>query len=456
MALQIRRGLQANLPASPADGELLYATDTNKLYVGDGGIAQEISGGTGGGLGNVVEDTTPQLGGDLDINGYKIISTGNGNIEIDPAGTGDVILHGNFIIDNLGNVSKTGQLNFSPSGVFSIGSNTNNIDANVYITRNSYASGLQDGFTFAQHHDTPDAVNFQFLRTRGSGSAPTALLNGDDIIDIWFLGRNSTSQSLAAAMSVIVEGVPSSTQVPGKISFATNNGSGTAIRAELSSAGVWRTNSIQNLSGSTLSLTATTVSVSGNIQLNAQNDLRFADSDSSNYVAFQAPTSVPNNVVWTLPGIDGTNGQVLTTDGTGILSWSTPGSGSGLSSRASLPPATTSVLANGAAESIIITGYKGYILYKIETSAAAWVRLYSSIAAKDADLGRLEGTDPLPGSGVIAEVITTGAQTILITPGAIGFSSETVPNTFIPCTITNKSGVSAAITVTVTALQIEV
>ena len=72
MALQIRRGLQADLPASPADGELLYATDTNKLYVGDGGTAQEISGGTGGGLANVVEDITPQLGGDLDINGKKI------------------------------------------------------------------------------------------------------------------------------------------------------------------------------------------------------------------------------------------------------------------------------------------------------------------------------------------------------------------------------------------------
>ena len=70
MALQIRRGLQAALPASPADGELLYATDTNKLYVGDGGTAQEISGGSG--LANIVEDVAPQLGGDLDINGYKV------------------------------------------------------------------------------------------------------------------------------------------------------------------------------------------------------------------------------------------------------------------------------------------------------------------------------------------------------------------------------------------------
>ena len=68
MALQIRRGLAANLPASPADGELLYATDTNKLYVGDGGTAQEISGGGGGGattldgLTDVVITGTPTNG----------------------------------------------------------------------------------------------------------------------------------------------------------------------------------------------------------------------------------------------------------------------------------------------------------------------------------------------------------------------------------------------------------
>jgi hypothetical protein len=80
MALQIRRGLEADLPASPADGELLYATDTNKLYVGDGGTAQEISGGSG--LGNVIEDTTPQLGGALDVNGFSVVSTNNENINI--------------------------------------------------------------------------------------------------------------------------------------------------------------------------------------------------------------------------------------------------------------------------------------------------------------------------------------------------------------------------------------
>jgi len=44
--------------------------------------------------GDVVNDTTPQLGGDLDVNGKKIVSAANGNIVIDPAGTGDITLQG--------------------------------------------------------------------------------------------------------------------------------------------------------------------------------------------------------------------------------------------------------------------------------------------------------------------------------------------------------------------------
>ena len=61
--------------------------------------------------------------------------------------------------------------------------------------------------------------------------------------------------------------------------------------------------------------------VAGNVTLNAQGDLRFADADSSNYVAFQAPGVIAADVTWTLPDVDGTSGQVLATNGTGTLSW---------------------------------------------------------------------------------------------------------------------------------------
>ncbi len=67
--------------------------------------------------------------------------------------------------------------------------------------------------------------------------------------------------------------------------------------------------------------------LTGDVTLNAQSDLRFADSDSSNWVAFQGPATVSSNVTWTLPSADGTSGQVLSTNGSGTLSWATAAAG---------------------------------------------------------------------------------------------------------------------------------
>jgi hypothetical protein len=68
------------------------------------------------------------------------------------------------------------------------------------------------------------------------------------------------------------------------------------------------------------------------IVLNAQRELRFADADSSAYVGFRASATITTNRIWTLPSADGTNGQVLSTDGSGTLSWATAGGGGGGSS----------------------------------------------------------------------------------------------------------------------------
>ena len=65
-------------------------TTTNKktaLIYMDGSDVNEITTG-----GDVVDDTSPQLGGDLDVNGYDIVSTSNADIDIVPNGTGDVVL----------------------------------------------------------------------------------------------------------------------------------------------------------------------------------------------------------------------------------------------------------------------------------------------------------------------------------------------------------------------------
>lgn len=61
-------------------------------------------------------------------------------------------------------------------------------------------------------------------------------------------------------------------------------------------------------------------------QLQTQNDLRFADADSSNWVAFQAPANIATNYTLTLPAaVAGTSGFALVSDTSGVLSWSAAG-----------------------------------------------------------------------------------------------------------------------------------
>lgn len=63
------------------------------------------------------------------------------------------------------------------------------------------------------------------------------------------------------------------------------------------------------------------VVASDNITLNAQKELRLADSNSSNYVALKSPATVASNVTLTLPDTDGNPDQYLQTNGSGGLTW---------------------------------------------------------------------------------------------------------------------------------------
>jgi hypothetical protein len=72
-------------------------TDATDGYVltadGTGGVAWEAATG-GSGINNVVDDLSPQLGGNLDVNGNSIVSVSAGNISITPDTTGKIILDG--------------------------------------------------------------------------------------------------------------------------------------------------------------------------------------------------------------------------------------------------------------------------------------------------------------------------------------------------------------------------
>lgn len=60
------------------------------------------------------------------------------------------------------------------------------------------------------------------------------------------------------------------------------------------------------------------------ITMNAQNEIRYADSDSSNYVGWKSAATVGANVIYTLPSASGAAGTQLQTDANGVLSWQSP------------------------------------------------------------------------------------------------------------------------------------
>ena len=86
--------------STAASGDVFLAVDAS-----GGGLKKitrsTIISGTGssGDLGNIVEDDTPQLGGNLDLNGSDIVTTSNATLDLAPNGTGTVVVRGN---DNSG------------------------------------------------------------------------------------------------------------------------------------------------------------------------------------------------------------------------------------------------------------------------------------------------------------------------------------------------------------------
>mgnify|MGYP006969467265 CR=1 FL=1 len=127
-----------------------------------------------GGIASVVADTSPQLGGNLDVNGNDIVSTSNADIDIIPNGTGDVNLGADTVqigdnnADATLTTQGTGDLTLNTnggtnSGAIVIQDGANN---NITITPNGSGNIVLDGITFPNADGSAD----QALITNGSGT----------------------------------------------------------------------------------------------------------------------------------------------------------------------------------------------------------------------------------------------------------------------------------------------
>ena len=185
----------------------------------------------------------------------------------------------------------------------------------------------------------------------------------------------------------------------------------------------------------------------------------------------------------TLPAIDGSNllnvtaagtGVNIQDDGVGVGAAATvinfasglnvvasagiatvTGSGGGAQSRNIVSGVTTSIPNLGIGNTDII-GQKSYALMKVGLSTTGWIRLYTDSTSRLNDVSRSVGEDPAPGSGVIAEVVTTGISTQqMITPFAMGGNMDEPVTNKIYVAIQNLSGSTQTITANLTILQLE-
>lgn len=82
-----------------------------------------------------------------------------------------------------------------------------------------------------------------------------------------------------------------------------------------------------NITGTGNVVLATAPTINTSLSLAAQGAIQFYSTNNSNYVGFQAPTTLSANKTWVLPATDGTANQVLQTNGSGTLTFATVSGG---------------------------------------------------------------------------------------------------------------------------------
>ena len=202
---------------------------------------------------DLASDPTPQLGGNLDVNGNTITSTSNANVVIDPNGTGTVDVSTSRItsVTDPTDAQDAATKNYVDTELSGISSNSISQDnTNVTVTDNGTDPGQIDF--------TVDGTNYGRYNVAGG------LTLGNNLNVVTALSGGTSIVSLNSG-GIVLEGT----------------GSAAADRAQI----------------------------------------RFTGTTIADYVSFRSPGNFTGTTVFNLPTADGTADQVLTTDGSGTLSF---------------------------------------------------------------------------------------------------------------------------------------
>ena len=212
------------ITSSNSDSAVTFTAGTKDVFCtlpASRAVYLDASGDPVGAIANVVEDTTPQLGGNLDVNGQDIVSASNADIDIIPNGTGDINLGADAVQvgDNDANATITTQ------GTGDLILNTNNgtnagditlldgANGNINLAPNGtgeivIGSGSADGDittrgTYDLIIDTYGGANAgNITLPNGANGAITVTPNGTGVVDV----AGSMNPSVASTGKALVMG----------------------------------------------------------------------------------------------------------------------------------------------------------------------------------------------------------------------------------------------------------
>jgi len=187
---------------------------SNQVLQTDGSGSLSWATVSSGGISDLLDDTTPQLGGDLDVNSNSIISASNANISITPNGSGKVVL--DSYIDVYSSSSSSQSITTSSGNLFvsavsgsyvSVGGTAGEarLPSNIKIT----SSGITTSTTNAGIDISPNgtgAVNISKLSVNSEYTLPTSDGSANQVLQTDGSGNISfgsvSSEGFAIAMGV--------------------------------------------------------------------------------------------------------------------------------------------------------------------------------------------------------------------------------------------------------------
>jgi hypothetical protein len=337
-------GLTTTKPTHPTEsveiGTVIKNTASGKLFVSiDHVYMHELS-----------DDSSPSLGGDLDVAGSSIISTGNGNIPIAPDGTGSVILDGlnwpqaDGTTGQVLGTNGSGQLSFStiaagssPStgyGSISADSNatsttfsgssidwSNKVQITVFDTNGASSSGVTPDHT--NDHITTVNAGAYFLHasiTFSGGSSNTYSF-------AFFKNNGATQLGNRTTRKLGTGGDVGACDISAAVELNAND----TIELWVQNEGATTAAVIEDINFEVVGLTGLgSVVEDTSPQLGGQLDVNGYSIYSQTGVDLELNPGVSAYLVLDgmyFPQTPGTNGQVLTTNGSAALSWTTISSG---------------------------------------------------------------------------------------------------------------------------------